>query len=184
MARYEHTAGATGRTPQNWPTDSTVALDHFHATLLMFAHPKCPCTRASLEELNRLLTHCQGQVTTHILFFTPEDAATDWTQTGLWQSARAIPGLRVEADLGGRQAARFGAETSGYVVLYDPRGELLFHGGVTAARGHAGDNTGETAIAALLGARQAETERTPVFGCTLQNPERASQFGVEACIKP
>lgn len=184
MASYEHTAGATGSTPQLWPPETEITLDHSQATLLMFAHPKCPCTRASLEELNRLLTRCQGKVTPHLLFFAPKDATTDWAQTGLWQSARAIPGLHVEADSEGRQAARFGAETSGDVVLYSPHGELLFHGGITAARGHAGDNTGETAIVALLDAGQPQTQRSPVFGCALLNPERATQFGTKECIKP
>ena len=169
MARYERTPGSTATTPRHWPADIGITLDSSRATLLIFAHPKCPCTRASIGELNRLLTHCRGEVSPHIMFFTPENATPDWTQTSLWQSAQAIPGVIVESDPGGKLAKRFGAETSGYVVLYDAQGELLFHGGITAERGHAGDNAGESAIVALLSAHKPSTQNTPVFGCALLN---------------
>ena len=43
-------------------------------TLVMFAHPKCPCTQASLSELAQILTWCQGRVVGHLRFVTPCDA--------------------------------------------------------------------------------------------------------------
>ena len=61
-----------------------------------------------------------------------------------WRSAAAIPGVTVHVDHDGGEARRFGAETSGFVVLYDAHGELLFAGGITTGRGQAGDNA-ETA---------------------------------------
>src|SRR5690349_3700506 len=78
---YENTAGRTGETPRHWPAETSVALDSKRDTLLMFVHPQCPCTRASLEELNRLLARCQGQVITHVLFFKPGHSPGDWTST-------------------------------------------------------------------------------------------------------
>ena len=42
------------------------------------------------------------------------------------------------------------SKTSGQVVVYDAKGALLFSGGITAARGHMGDNAGRDRITALL----------------------------------
>jgi len=126
-----------------------------------------------MEELNRLLARNQGAVATHVVFFAPENAASEWTEGGLWKSAQALPGVMVETDTAGTKAKLFGAETSGYVVLYDARGELLFHGGITSGRGHAGDNTGENAILALLAAHETSTHQSRVFGCALlDSPDR------------
>jgi hypothetical protein len=61
----------------------------------------------------------------------------------------------------------FGAETSGTILLYDYHGNLLFKGGITGSRGHAGDNLGEDAIASLCLGQAAATNQTPVFGCSL-----------------
>jgi hypothetical protein len=53
-------------------------------------------------------------------------------------------------------------------MLYDARGALLFSGGITGARAHAGDNPGRSALVALLN-RQSGTHAstTNVFGCSL-----------------
>lgn len=185
IAKYEQNPGRTGNTPQEWPKSTEVALDTARPTLLMFAHPKCPCTRASIAELNRLLARCRGQVAVHLFFFVPEDAQPDWIRTGLWDSAGTIPNVVVEQDPGGSLAKRFGAETSGFIVLYDPRGRLLFRGGITAGRGHEGDNEGESAIAALLTANNsAVRHEARVFGCSIQNPELSLQTEATPCTRP
>jgi len=70
----------------------------------------------------------------------------------------------------GVEAARFGAATSGQVILYDRDGRLLFSGGITASRGHAGDNDGRDAIVSLLGGGRGTRHSSPVFGCSLLEP--------------
>ncbi len=174
MEHYDQTPGRVGETPLQWPSGAAEPLDPTRATLLMFVHPKCPCSRASIGELNRLLAQCGNNLAPHVVFFAPADVSDDWSQTDLWKSVQAIPGVHAEVDTGGLLAQRFGGETSGYVVVYDPRGKLIFHGGITAERGHAGDNAGENAIVALLVDGSATIRRTPVFGCSLENPERAA----------
>jgi hypothetical protein len=57
--------------------------------------------------------------------------------------------------------------TSGQTVLYDNEGALLFSGGITGARGHAGDNAGRTSLVELLNRGAAGRSRTSVFGCPL-----------------
>jgi hypothetical protein len=167
LVKYENTAGSTGETPKHWPGGLSISLNRERDTLLMFAHPKCPCTRASIEELNRALARCGQKVSVHVLFFKPADAPAGWDQTDLRQSAAAIPGVEVLDDPDGALARRFGAETSGSVVLYDPQGKLLFTGGITGSRGHEGDNAGQSAIVALLEGRDANVHQTHVYGCSL-----------------
>jgi len=174
LARYQNASGTVGRTPSDWPAQTRVALDQKRNTLVMFAHPQCPCSRASIEELNRLLARCHGGVTVQVWFFKPAGFSEDWTRTSLWRSAAAIPGVTVYDDPDGAQARLFGAETSGYVLLYDPRGKLRFRGGITGSRGHAGDNAGEDAIVSLLDGQEPNLSQTPVYGCSLLGECRAS----------
>ena len=47
------------------------------------------------------------------------------------------------------------------------RGDLLFSGGITFARGHAGDNAGRTAIEACAAGQSPGYRQTPVFGCPI-----------------
>jgi hypothetical protein len=106
-----------------------------------------------------------------VVFVKPEGAGPDWSHTALRQQAAAIPGVRLIDD-DGTLARRLGAETSGYVVLYDARGELLFSGGITRSRGHEGESAGRQAILALLKGEAAAPvgARTPVYGCPLFAP--------------
>jgi hypothetical protein len=167
VLKYQTANGSAGVAPQDWPKGSRLRMDSTHDTLIMFAHPQCPCTRASIEELNRLLARTQGKVSTQVLFFKPAQFPDSWAKADLWRSAAAIPGVAVEADSEGAEARLFGAQTSGYVLLYDTRGRLLFKGGITGSRGHAGDNDGENAILALVTGQEANLKQTQVFGCSL-----------------
>jgi len=92
---------------------------------------------------------------------------SDWTKGSSWNCAAAIPGVSVQEDFDGNEARRFGAETSGFTVLYGPDGRLLFAGGLTVGRGHAGDSLGARAIAMLVAGTSAESRQAPVYGCRL-----------------
>jgi hypothetical protein len=164
---YESTPGVAASTPELWPAASRIKPTAGRATLVMLAHPHCPCTRASIGELSRLMTEAQGRVTAYVLFVKPQGFSDEWVQSDLWASAAAIPGVTPVMDDGGAEAALFRAETSGQTVLYDSTGNLLFRGGITSARGHAGDNAGRTAIVSLLTDGDADRRDTPVFGCPL-----------------
>jgi hypothetical protein len=133
----------------------------------MFAHPKCPCTRASIAELERIMSQCRGQIKPWIVFYKPADADAHWPQTDLWRRAESIPGAHVIADVDGLEARRFRAFTSGQTFLYGPHGELQFSGGITAFRGHEGDNAGHAAIVQLINGGDAPCRATPVFGCPI-----------------
>jgi len=167
LARYQSAAGATAVVPTQWPAGSRVARPTDCDTLILLAHPKCSCTRATLGDLARLMADCSGKLKTVVLFVRPDGEPANWEKTDLWESAASIPGVRVFTDSGGVEAQRFGAETSGQTILYDAQGKLLFQGGITAGRGHEGDNAGEDSIVALVHGNEPVARQTPVFGCPL-----------------
>ena len=172
---YESTPAETGIVRDRWPAESACILSASRPTLLMFVHPRCPCSRASLSELALLMTHCQDRVSTEVMFFTPRSVSEDWGKTDLWESATRIPGVLPRLDLGGDEHRRFGARVSGEVFLFQPSGELSFHGGITAGRGHSGDNQGRATLESFLLDRQLPTKSTPVFGCQLESPSPLRQ---------
>jgi hypothetical protein len=171
LLRYEMTPGSVGSVASSWPSASIMPHQTDQPTLLMFAHPHCPCTRASIGELAEIMAHALGKVNAYVLFIKPPGAGPDWEDTDLRASAAAIPGVTVLTDENGKEASRFGAETSGHTLVFDRNGTLIFTGGITASRGHAGDNFGETAVLAALSQHTTERARTPVFGCSLTKHE-------------
>ncbi len=167
MTRYSSSPGGSGQAPTGWPADSQIHFDASRPTLIMFAHPRCPCTRASLGELEVLLAQFPGRINAHVVFLKPPDTITNWEKSDLWRTASSIPDVTVYTDNSGTEARRFHAETSGQTLLYDRSGALQFQGGITLARGHAGDNPGRSAVQDLLRGGRASRVNTPVFGCSL-----------------
>lgn len=164
---YENSPGLGAEPPRRWPADSRIPLESDRATLVMLAHPHCPCTRASIGELASLMAQSQGRLKAHVVFLKPSGFSEDWEKTDLWQSAANIPGVEAMIDDGGTEARRFHAGTSGQTLLYGPDGRLLFSGGITGSRGHSGDNAGRSAITSILNTGTAERDETFVFGCQL-----------------
>ncbi len=164
---YEFTPGESGVTPEEWPTESSVNRIHGLPNLLISLHPHCSCSQASVEELERLLTDTDGKVATTALFYVPSNADKNWKLSSLWKKAQVIPGVKIVADIEGVEADLFGAKISGHTVLYDSDGKLVFTGGITASRGHSGDNIGRAAITSFLNKKNSEINKTPSFGCEL-----------------
>jgi len=167
LAAYSNTPGTAGVAPTSWPSDSQIARDPRRPTLVLLAHPQCPCTNATLGELELLMAQTQGKVSARVVFVRPPGVTEDWVKSDLWRKASAIPGVTVEIDNGNVEARRFHVETSGEALLYGSDGRLLFAGGITLSRGHSGDNPGRTAITALINRGSAVESTTPVFGCSL-----------------
>ncbi len=167
LAVYANTPGAAGNPASQFPAGSRIVLDSSRPTLIMLAHPRCSCTRASVAELAEVMARSRQRPRAYVVFIKPGGTAAAWEQTDLWQTAAAIPDVTVVRDDDGVEAARFGAETSGQVYLYDAQGTLLFNGGTTGARGHAGDNLSRATLLALLNHQRATPASTSVFGCSL-----------------
>src|SRR5205814_2100324 len=113
VSGFETFGGSPSQPGTDWPKDASIALDRTRPTLLMFAHPRCPCTRASLEELKTVLSSCRGKVVANVFFLSPSRTPSVWTLTESWREATTIPGLTVRYDTDGCLSGLFGAETSG-----------------------------------------------------------------------
>lgn len=133
--------------------------------LTVFAHPHCPCTRAALDEAAGIAS-AAPEVRVRVLFVRPPGARGDWEAGESWARAAQIPGAAVALDDGGVLARRSGARTSGQAVLAAPDGRVVFRGGLTAARGRGGENSGRRSILDWVGGRTGAAD-APVYGCPL-----------------
>jgi hypothetical protein len=140
-------------------------------TLTLYAHPHCPCTRASLAELAELARALPAGAEVRVAFVRPAGTAAGWERTAAWDVAAAIPGVRVRCDVEGVEAARAGATTSGHAVLADAAGRVAFRGGLTRGRGRAGESAGRRAVLEIVAGGMADGE-APVFGCPLAEESR------------
>lgn len=167
LAQEEFTPVKASSQVTLFPRSSALQLVSDKPTLVLFVHPHCPCTRASLHELDSLLAQTQNRVSAIIVFTIPDGVPAGWEKGDLWNSALTIPGLRVIRDPGGQEAHQFNVQGSGHVLLFASSGKLLFSGGITASRGHEGDNVGLTAVVSCILEGHAAVKQTPVFGCSL-----------------
>jgi hypothetical protein len=170
VAIYENKPGVASYLVEVWPRGSTLSRDDSMPTLIMTAHPRCACTRASIHELARIVGANPGRVHAAVLFILPPGKAAGWEKSDIWRDAASIPGVTVHSDYGGRESARFGAQTSGQCFLFAPDGRRLFAGGITPTRGHEGDSPGKVSVVSMItrGNHNASTATTsPVFGCAL-----------------
>lgn len=187
---YSNRPGERGDVPKTWPAESGLENSKTRSTLLVFAHPQCPCTRATIDELSWIMSRCGESLDCRVLFFQPAGESAEWSHTDLWHQAALIEGVRVFADPQSRAAMEFGALTSGHVVMYDTEGNLRFEGGITPSRGHRGGNRGRDQVVSLLNGAASQSvvagesesdamerdavESTCVFGCPLFAPEMDS----------
>ena len=172
LTQYKNTPAAPNVFyPLIFPSESRIKRDTERATLIFFAHPKCPCTRASIRELSRLMTDVNGKLQAYVIFGKPKDENEEWTETDLRSSAEAIPNVQVLIDEDERETKIFNAQTSGLILLYDRAENLRFDGGITASRGHEGDNAGSRAIFEIVTEDATKTTETAVFGCPLHKKD-------------
>lgn len=164
---HKETPGEVAIAPHEWPATTRLARAAGHPTAVLFVHPLCPCTPASLEELRQVTEQMRGKLDVHVVFALPDGSDASWRTGAIWQAATAIPGARVRVDEGAEEILRFRARTSGLVALYDAQGRLVFNGGITGARGHVGDNGGRQRLLEQLLDPGAPAATWPVFGCAL-----------------
>jgi hypothetical protein len=168
--------GESRPAPRAWPVSSALARSRSSDTLVVFVHPHCPCTSATLSELERIAALCGSRLEVQICFSLPEGAEEGWEQGPLWNRARALPGARVHQDVDAIEAARFGAATSGVAFLFDRDGALLFEGGITSSRGHEGDSEGKSAVLDWVLRESSSSRSAPVFGCPIETPATEKSF--------
>lgn len=164
---YELTPGESGSVVPNLPDHPVIDDGDGLPTLLVFAHPRCPCTTATIRQLERLLAECGDGIATTVIFLQPANQPENWSKTPLWEAATQIPSVKVRPDFAGQLARQLKVYTSGTAILFDQSGRLIFQGGITASRGHEGDNFGADSIRSFVQSGGSPRRSTPVFGCSL-----------------
>jgi hypothetical protein len=165
LARFSATPGEQFAAPARLPAGlSTSRLP----LLLVFIHPQCSCTQATLEQLDQLLNR-STQPTELVLAIYSSAAIHGRPPISI--AAQLRHPWRQFQDNNGALARRFGAATSGEVLLYSSARQLIFQGGITPERARTGDNPGAAALLAALNAGRprssAPAPPASVFGCPI-----------------
>ena len=172
LLNYEARPGFDASPPKKWPDNTQLQLAANGPTVLMFAHPHCPCTRASFNELQQVVSMCSDLAEFKLVAYHPTAANDEWGDSAILQRADMVPQVNTTWDLDGMEARRFRIRTSGHVVAYTADGCLVFSGGITAARGHEGANQGRRHLTDCLRsdlrlAGRLQSAAYPVYGCSL-----------------
>lgn len=169
---FDQTASAQNAVPALWPVTSALRRPAGRPRMLVFVHPFCSCTAATIAELSKVSVRARaGSPEITVLFI--RSIHSKWPRkNALWNEAEKLAGARVVWDEGGQEARRFGANTSGFVVLYSGEGKLLFRGGVTGSRGHQGDNYGLDQLMASIDSQKEASKSSLVFGCALASSNK------------
>jgi hypothetical protein len=161
--------GSPAEPPPTLPASAATFQRTGVTTLFVALHPHCPCSRATIVNLEGALNAPNHNTNVIALIYRPRDRSADWTQTDTVQRLSALPGVRTVTDLDGHTAATLGMKTSGQIVAYDADGRLVFSGGITPSRGHEGESAGLQALSTLLANRSPTLAATSVYGCPLCN---------------
>jgi len=186
LTASDNTPGAVSAVPRTWPGGSRIERSRSRRELIVFVHPFCGCTEATISELAKLPplnpAYPDAPAITFAVFRPGRESGWKWT--ALARSTAALPGAKLRWDDGGVEARRFGAVVSGFVLLYSSENVLMFHGGVTGSRGHEGDNYGLDALRDALKTPPGRagagytTRGSRTFGCAL------GSFGADPIANP
>ncbi len=170
LLRYSFAAGKASASPHTIPSSVASQAPSARPQLFLALHPRCPCSRATLSELATILSRAPEACDVTVLVYKPAGEPDSWMEGALLDKCRQVSCL-IRPDPDGRLASSLGSLTSGGVVLYDAKGRLRYQGGVTASRGHEGDNAGKQAVIQILRGQRDSQKSMPVFGCPIQpNP--------------
>ncbi len=153
--------GKGGASPNRFPSVNRVALNNNKPTVLVFVHPLCPCTPATISQLETITTAA------HITVIQSGPAVGLNKPDTSHRSTQDHRLGRQMSDASGELSRAFGAMTSGHVVAYSPEGELLFSGGVTPGRAMTGPSKGLTELREALQSHRRVSTSTDVFGCSI-----------------
>ncbi len=173
--RYARTPGSVGVSAP--AVDAEEAGKEWRVT--MYAHPKCPCTRASLAELARVAEAVGAGVSVEyvVVMYRPRSEEDGWVRGRSWDLASQIADARIVVDPDGLMATRAGAMTSGHVVVRNRAGAVVYAGGVTNGRGETGASAAGDAIVDVLRGGESALSVGPVFGCAITGREAMAGEG-------
>lgn len=164
---YEARPGMHSELPPVWPSSLERSDRDFE--LLVFVHPHCPCSLATVRELSHIVAAQPDSASVRVIAWQPANADSDWKSSRLLTAAREIPGVQVHFDSGGRVSAELGVRTSGQVFLFGKGRLARYSGGITVSRGHEGMNRGRRTVESILtGSPHDSLQTIPAFGCRIR----------------
>ena len=163
LNQYQFKAGSDVAV-SDWPASTKLQRSTSLPTEILFLHPACPCSAASLDALQKIMSRCSRPAHVIVAFVKEDGIVTE--DTNLWQSAQKIPGIQI-LQVETTEPKLFGATTSGFLALYSPSGNLMFCGGITSERAHIGDSVGADAVVTCIDGSKPSIAKTPAFGCEL-----------------
>jgi hypothetical protein len=166
LASYATATDVPGRAPSLWPAQTGLPRAGNATRVVVFLHPRCPCSSATVGELARVLARAPRGVEITLAYYAPSTEPAVWGRTALRSAGRSLNAREFD-DVDGLEARRFGAVNSGHVVAYGPDRRLRFAGGITPSRGHQGDNAGEDSLIAVLQGQAPRMAATPTYGCAI-----------------
>ena len=93
LLQYSLFEGARADVPLRQPEKQSVtAAEKSKADVFVFVHPHCPCSRATVTQLNRLTACSNSEAIIHVLFFCPDSQPDAWTRTTLGLRQRTFSG--------------------------------------------------------------------------------------------
>lgn len=164
---FEHSPGRNVRPQAQWPVSTQLRLDRDHGTLVVFLHPFCPCSRATLERLEQVLSDSSKKPTCCFMIAPVASSVEIDARSANLRLAKAMSPSRTFIDGNKSEARLFDPTTSGHVFYYDAGGSLRFSGGVLVERGSNQPNTFAEALYRAINNPTYPVVHTPVFGCSL-----------------
>ena len=171
--QYDSEPGPAGHRNPTLASQARSELDEPNRfKICVFLHPRCPCSVATVRELERMLSLIAKPIDVHAYLYCPRSETESWTKVGAGEVVRKIPGMNVTIDWDADLARQLGVETSGHLLVYSPSSELGFTGGITTSRGHEGDSAGKLHILSIInnGVKTGVLDE-PVYGCPLFSAE-------------
>lgn len=173
LLSYSHQPGEVGSSiPETFPADLQIGTEE-QAKVVLFYHPKCPCTQATVRCLERLAASFASQPRIIAYAYVPSKEAESWVESATTGKLRTLGNVTVIADRDAEVCRRFDVSTSGHVLVYNKNGELKFSGGITPSRGHEGDCASGTAFLATVNGNSDAKESCPVYGCAIVQSNEA-----------
>src|SRR4051812_11107369 len=116
---FNEKPGLASAAPLRWPPETALARQNGRTSLLVFLHPFCPCSGATLHGISKITEDFSSKR-------RPDITVVFAGMAGARDTFGPIPGGTVVWDEDGREAQRFGVLKSGYTLLYSAAGDLLF----------------------------------------------------------
>lgn len=171
FAQFSYTPGQAADASTAWPSLSRLQPAENQPELLVFLHPKCACSHATLKDLGSILPEIGSRAKVRVIFNDLGDPSL-LEESHSYEMAKEMAsesgGIEIVKDPNGVESKLFGVKTSGQVFLYDEQAKLVFSGGLTPSRGHEGESQGAIAVMSWLNSKKIQWQTSNVFGCSMK----------------